>query len=511
VAGDTAAGIRTAGLRAAAAHLGDRPPLPPEDFKDAASCGRDVAEVKRCFDAIDGWQRSVGSWLASHGLDASDGLPHMPLFDTARSDLARDLSRSIAGAYAASAGLDADGDGNAELRISFDQPVSQAYVTELIDDLDAENVDGMRGTFAGATTITAGYDAGDSDLRTQVTQFYRQQLRATSTILAGLRSDLETDVTAAQRSATRAEIENVERFRSTLDHGNAFISAVTVHGDQHAILDARSGSGSAIQAVEVLAADNQPDAAGAPQPGTVVAAESGDGAASARTASVRAATVREASGGPVARVARTSPRSYAPNRWNLRTTAEHTTDSPYVKYTYLGFKWTQRGALDWYQGDDHHDRGFEAQAHPYDGGGGLWSTNWWKTRPQGDIDTRGRCPDTRPGCNGMWNSNMPDAYRDDLSSDGKYKSFAIGSADAKSLDYNTPYFAWYLTNEGESAGGKVSTEAQATRRPKWNHPEERGYCLSHGDTDSACFFAEATKWIANYPIENRYHKYVRSW
>jgi hypothetical protein len=46
--------------------------------------------------------------------------------------------------------------------------------------------------------------------------------------------------------------------------------------------------------------------------------------------------------------------------------------------------------------------------------------------------------------------HCPDAYRDDLSSDGRYKSFAIGSADATSLNYNTAYFAWYLTNEGES-------------------------------------------------------------
>jgi hypothetical protein len=197
-----------------------------------------------------------------------------------------------------------------------------------------------------------------------------------------------------------------------------------------------------------------------------------------------------------------------PNRWNVRTMAERSTDSPYVKNSYAGFRWTQAKTLDWYQHDDHHDRGFEAQVHPYKGGG-LWSTNWYKTHWYGDDVTRGPCPDTRPNCSAVWNSNMPDAYRDDLSSDSDYKSFAVGSADAKSLHYGSAYFAWYLTNKGETSGGRAVAEGQATRRP--SSLSEWGYCKSHHNTDSACFFAEATKQIATYPLEARYHKYIRSW
>ncbi len=168
------------------------------------------------------------------------------------------------------------------------------------------------------------------------------------------------------------------------------------------------------------------------------------------------------------------------------------THYPYVKHVYIGMRWPNAASIHYYQGDNHHDRGFEAESWPVRK---LWATDWTAKRSQ-----KGCLWTTSANCHGNWNSNLPDSYRDDLAYDGDRKEFAVGSADGRAIRYGRSYFAEWLTNHGKTATGHVLLDGQATRRP--STAKEWGYCQSKMDADKACFFANGTKRVGAYPVNH---------
>lgn len=129
--------------------------------------------------------------------------------------------------------------------------------------------------------------------------------------------------------------------------------------------------------------------------------------------------------------------------------------------------------LSWYAGDDPGERGFEIEVTPADETQ-LWSDDW-----RGDHD------------DGSWASNLPSAYRDDLTSDPQPLPFAIGTAAGTDLDENHQYWVNFDTNEGRLDTGPVRVRGQATTRAA--DAFEEAYCLSHFNEDSACYFAASTE------------------
>ncbi|HEX2126137.1 MAG TPA: hypothetical protein VHF45_06205, partial [Thermoleophilaceae bacterium] len=176
------------------------------------------------------------------------------------------------------------------------------------------------------------------------------------------------------------------------------------------------------------------------------------------------------------------PSVYMPSGWNGRTRVIDGSR----KNSYMGFAWTQPGTLNWYQGDDPHDRGFEVQAYPLEGDE-IWSDDW----------------------SGGWWSNLPDAYRDDLASDAKYKVFAIGSANGRALRYQKKYFGSFNTNAGRGDSGTVVQAGQRTTRP--SHEEQWRICETRDYADKACFFADHATEVQTYPVEESYHRVRRDW
>lgn len=102
----------------------------------------------------------------------------------------------------------------------------------------------------------------------------------------------------------------------------------------------------------------------------------------------------------------------------------------------------------------------------------LWSDDW-----EGGEDE------------GTWASNLPAAYRDDLTSDSNPLPFAIGSARGSDLQVGE-YWVNFDTNEGRTDSGAVEIRGQATTRA--TDPAEEAYCLSHFNEDAACMFAADT-------------------
>jgi hypothetical protein len=184
--------------------------------------------------------------------------------------------------------------------------------------------------------------------------------------------------------------------------------------------------------------------------------------------------------------------NYMPRQWDADTqlvndlidgTELPATGDLHEKRTWVGLVWDSQASLDWYEGDDHGMRGIEIEGFPSESSP-IWSTDW--SIGLGGVGT-------------SWASNLPNAYRDDLSSDGARKNFAIGSGDGKSLEYNVYYWAQYQTNAGESDTGTVHLNGQAVRRATTAEYPNWGYCLVHGGNDDpACFFGETGTAVSDY-------------
>ena len=479
-------------------------PSTPTTWRTLATCRASVDAVRGCFDEGKAWQREITEWLTENdALRLAVELPPMPIYGYARDKLARELTRALAGGFeTARRGL-ASSDA-APVLISFHDPQTEEGLRALQSLLGFSTVESMRVIFEPTQTsavespIYGGlHDLGGDSFQAQVDALYAGQIEAATEIIDGLQRDLDAaDQTTASAAGTAASIAEYQEFRSVLEQRGAIVGGIVVRADLAKLVAALPLPSTVIKAVELVADARQAadGTLGALRTDSEVVRESARETAALATdgEDVEAALLR--SRGDSGR----APATYAPNLFNLRTYAENTrTSAPYLKKTYMGYKWLQRGTLDYYRGDDPHDRGYEAQGRP-DSSGPLWSTNW-----EGESDQRGCLVTTqRSECRGVWNSNMPDAYRDDLTLDGDYKSFAIGSGNGRALRYGKGYASYYLTNKGKSATGKAVYEAQATRRARYQNPDEYVYCRGRvvtdgdADNDARCFFAEATTPIA---------------
>lgn len=490
-------------------------PATPVRWRDPAGCAASESATHDCFEVGKGWQADVGQWLRENdpAAQATPNLPDMPIYGYARDRLARELTRALAGGFAAERDSAADITARADVLISFHAPQTPAALTTLQATIGFVGLTSAKAiwepsTDASAVPVSAGfYDRSVDLLSNQIDYFYSQQAVAADEVIDGLQDDLQqASQTADEAAGTQASIDDAQAYKAFLSQRGALVTGIVVRADLSAVLRALQAPGSALKSVEELAGD-------------VASADGADGALRTDFEASHEAARRDSAEGTSGtaaagtRAAATRPsRTYAPNLFNLRTYAETAaSSSPYIKKTYMGFKWNQSGTLDYYRGDDPHDRGIEMQGRP-PAGSPIWSSDW-----EGD-DVRGcLVTSSDPSCKGTWNSNMPDAYRDDLFEDGDYKSFAIGSGNGRALRYKRGYWAYYLTNKGNSSTGSAVYEAQATRRSKRSRPQEWAYCRGRiitdrsADRDARCFFAEATTLIAQFPLERVRHRFSTVW
>jgi hypothetical protein len=357
--------------------------------------------------------------------------------------------------------------------ISFHHPVTVEYIQSLVTSMGLAHAKSLRGTFEEiAKPITAGAYENPAlpaePILLQLEAFYTEQLSGIDDVVGGLNDDL-ADETAEEQTETQATIAEVEQYRTALQGRAPFVTAI-VAVDVAGLISETGNIATPIKTADLLSSGAALEADDAPGTDRSMTADA-DVGDPGPDADLSGASHSKAS-------------EYMASGWNGRTRVY----DGGKKNNYIGLAWTQRGTLDWYQHDDPHDRGFEAQARPKPPGD-TWSDDW----------------------EAGWKSNLPDPYRDDLTTDDKYKIFAVGSANAKALKYQKKYFGWYNTDDGGADTGTVVEEGQRTTRPRRSNPEQWGYCHTHDNADKACFFAEHTTEVQSYPIENRYHRVRRTW
>jgi hypothetical protein len=336
--------------------------------------------------------------------------------------------------------------------LQWDQPLSAADVTRNMAGVKVLPTE-LRTEFRShGQEIAGGIGVRRGHVTDAVTDLYRGQRAGLARELRRVRRKIERSRGAEKadaRAAERAIVAYLQRLRA----GRPVVTAVSTRASAPAIL-----------------------------------------ALAERNPKAKIAIADPSSPPPSARAsADLDPAEYMPRTMSVRTL-----NAGDRKETRATMTWTDLG-LTWYQDDDHHDRGFEVQAivDPSTPVDQRWSTDWGI-----DDDTEG-----------AWASNMPEAYRDDLYRDGEYKSFAVGSGDAKSLVAGTEYWAFWQTDAGLSDEGFGVLQGQATRRAAWSADDPEGggpgdgaaaewsYCVSHLNVDSACFFAEDTTNVGRYPLD----------
>jgi hypothetical protein len=449
-------------------------PAPPTTLRTPSNCRPEDAEVRVCFDQAKQWQRDVQDWLSANGAvgTIAGGLPDMPRYEYGRDRVARWLARASVFAFERVRENAAAPTARRTALISFHYPVPESYIESLVTSMGLAHAKSLRGTYEDiAKPITAGAYEDPSlpaePIMLQLDDLYADEVASVDEIVAGLNDDL-ADETAEAQAETQATIADVEEYRIALQGGAPFVTAIVADVDVAGLLSEAGSIATPIKTADLLGPDELQEATDGP--GTdrsmTASADEGDPGPDA-----------ELSGASHSKASESIASS-----WNGRTRVY----GGGKKNNYIGLSWTQPGTLEWYQGDNPHDRGFEAQARPKPPDG-TWSDDW---------------------ADG-WKSNLPDAYRDDLTSDPEYKNFAIGSANGRALKFRKKYFAWYNTDDGGPDTGTVIEEGQRTIRA--NNVRNRFYCTSHGGSDKACFFADHTEPVQSYPIENVFHRVRKSW
>lgn len=447
-------------------------PAPPAAWNTPSNCRPEDAEVRVCFDGVKQWQTQVRDWLEANKATGSAAarLPDMPRYEYARDRVARWLARAATFAFERVRENAADPEARRTVLIGFHHPVTVEYLESLTESMRLTHARSIRGTYEEiAKPITAvsyeNPELPEEPFLFQVDAFYEEQLGGIDDVLGGLKDDLG-DETEEERAETEATMEEVDAYRTALLGRAPFVTAIVADVDVAGLVRETGDIASPIKTADLLSQDVPLEADDAPGTDQSMPwyADEGDP-------------------GPDADPGREEASGYMPSGWNGRT---RVTDNR--KSSYMGFAWTQPGTLNWYQGDDPHDRGFEIRAHPLEGDP-IWSDGW----------------------SGGWWSNLPDAYRDDLASDVKYPVFAIGSANGRALKYQKKYFGSFNTNEGHDNSGTVVQAGQRTTRPRRDDEEQWRLCQARGHSDKACLFADHTTEVQTYPVEDSYHRIRRDW
>lgn len=448
-------------------------PMPslPASWRTPSYCRPEDGEVRVCFDFVKQWQTAIRDWLEANKATGSiaGGLPDMPRYDYGRDRVARWLARAAVFAFERVRENAANPDARRTALIGFHHPVTIEYLESLMSSMGLTHARSLRGTFEEiGKPITAGAyenpELPEEPLPFQVDAFYTEQLGGIDDVVEGLHVDLD-DETDEERAETETTIREVEDYRTALLGRAPFVTAIVADVDVAGLVAETGNIATPIKTADLLSPDVPLEADDAPGTDRSMTADADVG-----------------DPGPDTKPGSSEASNYMASGWNGRTRVV----GDNFKNSYMGLAWTQPGTLNWYQGDDPHDRGFEAQAYPLEGDS-IWSDDW----------------------SGGWKSNLPDAYRDELASEDKYKVFAIGSANGRALKYQKKYFGWYNTNRGLSESGTVVQDGQRTTRPR--DEVQLHYCDARGHSDKACLFPDHTTEVQTYPIEDLYHRVRRDW
>ncbi|MDQ3933755.1 MAG: hypothetical protein M3340_03895 [Actinomycetota bacterium] len=447
-------------------------PMPalPTSWRTPSTCRSEDGEVRVCFDFVKQWQTAVREWLEVNKATGSVAarLPDMPRYDYGRDRVARWLARAAVFAFERVRENAANPLARRTVLIGFHHPVSSEYLASLTESLRLTHAKSLRGTFEEiGKPITAGAyenpDLPEEPILFQVDAFYEEQLRGIEDVVGGLKVDLR-DETAEEAAETEATMFEVEEYRTALLGRAPFVTAIVADVDVAGLVRETGDIATPIKTADLLSPEVPLEADDAPGTDRSMTADADVG-----------------DPGPDAKPGETEASGYMPSAWNGRT---HVVGD-IRKNSYMGLAWTQPGTLGWYQGDDPHDLGFQLAAYPLEGDS-IWSDRW----------------------SGGWKSNLPDAYRDDLVSEAKYKVFAIGSANGRALKFQRKYFGWFNTGGGSDSGTVVQA-GQRTTRPR---DEEQGrQCAARDHADKACLFADHTAEVQTYPVEDSYHRVRRDW
>jgi len=372
------------------------------------------------------------------------------------------------------------------VKLSFNAPRSEAQMLDPVMGPGLPSARVMRGYFAATNPITSGFHdraTPATPLAQQLRYLYTQQQANASDAVTNLTQTLGDETDAEGRAGTQQSIDDALAYRTELQARGPLVVGIVGEASPAQIAAVLTSPVTAVKAVEFVGGDSLVGPSFIRSDAEVV-----DDLSAMTPEAHRLANQRSSSGSSDGgENDNNKAREYAPNLYNLQS---RIADRRNIKKHYQGIKWEQRGTLDWYQGDDEHDRGYESQG-VVNPPGPRWSTDW-----QGD-DRQGCLYAEDDRCSGTWTSNLPDPYRDDLFQDGDYKQFAIGSANGKGLKRWAGYWSQYLTNPNDSRG-EVAYSAQATRRA--SSADEHGYCNGNGRQDSACFFANDTTSVRVLPF-----------
>ncbi|HEX8645919.1 MAG TPA: hypothetical protein VF715_03395, partial [Thermoleophilaceae bacterium] len=448
-------------------------PAPPSSWRTPSNCRPEDAEVRVCFDFVKQWQTELQRWLDANGATGSIAarLPDMPRYEYGRDRVARWLARAATYAFERVRENAADPEARRTVLIGFHHPVTIEYLESLSKSMGLTHARSLRGTFEEiGKPITAGAyenpELPDEPLLFQVEAFYAEQLRGIDEVVEGLHVDLD-DETEEERAETETTIGEVEEYRIVLQGRAPFVTAIVADVDVAGLVREAGDVASPIKTADLLSQD--------------VPLEADDAPGTDRSMPWYA---DEGDPGPDAEPGRGEASGYMPSGWNGRTRVIE--DSR--KSSYMGFAWTQPGTLRWYQEDDPNDRGFEVRAYPHPDDE-LWSDDW----------------------SGGWWSNLPDAYRDDLTGGDKLRAFAIGSANGRALEFRKKYFGSFTTNAGRGDSGTVVQDGQRTLRPSHADEERWRLCQARDHSDRACLFADHTTEVQTYPLEDGYHRLRTDW
>lgn len=131
-------------------------PDAPRRWSDPAACRDSTAAMQSCFDANQTWAHQVRDFLQTNPMltKRPDSLPTPPIFEYARSQVARNLTVSASGAFTVVTSAASGLAGNLRVAVSFDRPLKADEITDLFPDIDVKT----------NMALTSNFEPGDANI-----------------------------------------------------------------------------------------------------------------------------------------------------------------------------------------------------------------------------------------------------------------------------------------------------------------------------------------------------------
>lgn len=477
---------------------GPMPPAPSR-WRDPVDCERSEAALHDCFAANQHWADDFQRWLDANRMltEPPSVLPDPPIYEYARSETARQLTRGIEAMFKLVKRSAADPTARLRLAVSFHAPQSKQTVTTLFSGLDVGQANvALRGIHdPRGFAISAGYRSPlVLPLADHLTRFYEAQ-RAENALDIGefeevTRGEVEGDPPEEDELAAVEEALAGERaLRPTLQADGPYVKGLAAEFSVTALLNAFNGADSPLKDVRVVAAD----ASGTEALDTLLT--NAEAVKTGLTGPTRAAQSTPTCDARGDNTDTKSPLFYAPGNVSAKVALYGADEQNglYRKRAAMNFRWKGTG-LAFYCGDDEGDRGFEPETKVF------WQRPRWATDQEE-----------------QWKTNMPNPYLDDLNGGRRtnlkkdeYPDFAVGSAHARRLRYNRLYYTRNILNRGERNEGTTVVRVQSVRKASGGL--EQLYCNGRGRTNSSCFFRDQTGCVAHQPLRTpRMRRYLIAW